>query len=327
MLQGRERERGRAGADPMRSQPRHAPALEPPQAARRPSAPPQSGAHGLIASQNIPQQKLCGPSPRHGARPWPVRVPSSRNLEAPDAHKRASTLLGRERGRAGADPMRSQPRHAPALEPPQAPGSPHIVCSGTTRTCKNRRPPPFPFWEGRRCIGRGGETPPPLSFSKRYAACPGPRPGSWSPVGALPARGSRTGAARLRTGGEEESARTGDSNPGCNYLVRGYSPSMHFFWGGDMPHYSPPLPFRRGLSGVPVSAGQPARAHGSGVADVRAGWRAQARAPGRHHVRACWLACPGPRPRTRLAATAPRFSPVCASPFSGVFSFLTDISV
>ena len=41
----------------------------------------------------------------------------------------------------------------------------------------------------------------------------GPRP--------CPARGSRTGAARLRTGGEEESARTGDSNTGCNYLVRG----------------------------------------------------------------------------------------------------------
>ena len=35
-----------------------------------------------------------------------------------------------------------------------------------------------------------------------------------------PGRGSRTDAARLRTGGEDESARTGDSNPGCNYLVR-----------------------------------------------------------------------------------------------------------
>ena len=67
--------------------------------------------------------------------------------------------------------------------------------------------------------------------------------GRW-PVGPrpCPARGSRTGAARLRMGGEEESTRTGDSNPGCNYLVRGFSPSMHFFRGGDMRHYSPPLP-------------------------------------------------------------------------------------
>ena len=68
-----------------------------------------------------------------------------------------------------------------------------------------------------------------------------------------PTRGlTRTSAARLRTGGEEESPRTGDSNPGCNCLVRGYSPSMHFFWGGDMPRYSPPLPFRGGPSGGPT---------------------------------------------------------------------------
>ena len=67
----------------------------------------------------------------------------------------------------------------------------------------------------------------------------------------------RAGAARLRTGGEEESARTGDFNPGCNCLVRGYSPSMHFFWGGDMPHYSPPLPFRRGRVGCPCVVASP----------------------------------------------------------------------
>ena len=119
------------------------------------------------------------------------------------------------------------------------PGSPNIVCSGTTRACKNRSPPPLPFWEGRTHIGRGGETPPPLPFSTRYAA-----------------RRSRTGVACLRMGGEEESARTGDSNPGCNYL-------MHFFWGGDMPHYSSPLPFRLGLAGCPCVLaslrGRPAR--------------------------------------------------------------------
>ena len=92
------------------------------------------------------------------------------------------------------------------------------------------------YWEGRRDASS--------CFQDRYAACPGPRPGLCWPAGTCPAR-------RSRMGGEEESARTGDSNPGCNYLVRGYSPSMHFFWGGDMPHYSPPLPFSRALCGVP----------------------------------------------------------------------------
>ena len=143
----------------------------------------------------------------------------------------------------------------------------------------------------------------------RCVACPGPRPGSRWPAGARPARGSRTSAARLRTGGEEESPRTGDSNPGCNCLVRGYSPSMHFFWGGDMPHYSPPLPFRRGRAGCPCvlasPRGRPARGRG----------------------RARCVACPGPRPRTRLAVTAPRFSPVFAPLLAEFFSFLTDISV
>ena len=165
------REQGRAGANPMRLQLRHAPALEPPQATRHPprlsqgpmvsspprkshsvsfagpalgtapargpwgfrhhgtsrrqmptsvqarrragngeergepyalatpphsrsraptsrtaSAPPQSRANGLVAAQKIPQRKLCGPCPRHGTRPRPVGVPSSRNLKAPYAH-------------------------------------------------------------------------------------------------------------------------------------------------------------------------------------------------------------------------------------------------
>ena len=116
-------------------------------------------------------------------------------------------------------------------------------------------------------------------------ACPGPRPGSRWPADARPARGTRTSAARLRTGWEEESPRTGDSNPGCNCLVRGYSPSMHFFWGGDMPRYSPPLPFRRGRAGARACG--PARgAPGSGVAVLLAVWRAQARAPGRAGRRA-----------------------------------------
>ena len=64
--------------------------------------------------------------------------------------------------------------------------------------------------------------------------------------GPLPLPGSRLGTALLRTGGEEECTRTADTNPGCNYLVRGYIPSMHYFWRGDMPHFSSSLPFQRG---------------------------------------------------------------------------------
>ena len=136
----------------------------------------------------------------------------------------------------------------------------------------------------------GQQAPPCPARGSRSCALAGvPRPSPWGcgcvrarwPASSrpCPARVSRTGAAQLRMGGEEESARTGDSNPGFNYLVRGYCPSMHFFWGGDMPHYFPPLPFQRGRAGYPcVLASQPAPAPGLGVADLRAGWRAQARA-------------------------------------------------
>ena len=115
-----------------------------------------------------------------------------------------------------------------------------------------RSGPPLPKWEGRReassssppVFGRGGA-------SGSQAGGPRPRPGS------------RLSAAHLRTGGEEECTGTADTNPGCNYLVRGYSPSMHYFWRGDMPHFSPPLPFqpragarpRRARSGAPACAG------------------------------------------------------------------------
>ena len=100
---------------------------------------------------------------------------------------------------------------------------------------RKRRPPPLPKWEGRReassssppVFGRGGA-------SGAQAGGPRLRPGS------------QLGAAHLRTGGEEECTGTADTNPGCYYLVRGYSPSKHYFWRGDMPHFSPPLPFQWG---------------------------------------------------------------------------------
>ena len=90
-----------------------------------------------------------------------------------------------------------------------------------------------PKWEGRR---EASSSSPPVFGRGGGAQAGGPRPRP----------GSRLGAAHLRTGGEEECTGTADTNPGCNYLVRGYSLSMHYFWRGDMPHFSSPLPFQRG---------------------------------------------------------------------------------
>ena len=78
---------------------------------------------------------------------------------------------------------------------------------------------------------------------------------------------------------------------------------MHFFCGGDMPHYSPPLPFRGAERGAracwPARAG--ARLGGRGCA---AGWRAQ------------------PAPSHPLGCDSPAFLASLCSPFSGVFQFL-----
>ena len=113
----------------------------------------------------------------------------------------------------------------------------------------------LPKWEGRREASASSSSSPPVfgrgGASGAQAGGPRPRPGS------------RLSAAHLRTGGEEECTGTADTNPGCNYLVRGYSPSMHYFWRGDRPHFSPPLPFqpragarpRRARSGAPACAG------------------------------------------------------------------------
>ena len=84
---------------------------------------------------------------------------------------------------------------------------------------------------------------------------------------------------------------------------------MHFFWGGDMPRYSPPLPFRRGRAGCPcvlacprgrparvsrmcALAGVPRPARRVAAAYVRAGRRARARA-WLGGARACWPARAG----------------------------------
>ena len=113
---------------------------------------------------------------------------------------------------------------------------------------------------------RGG---PPTPLAGALLTSAGPTQGARARPARWPASrarwqsaGSQPAAAHWRTGGEEECARTGDTNPGCNYLVRGYSPSMPFFWRGDRLHFSSPLPFRRarapstsaGPSGAPARA-------------------------------------------------------------------------
>ena len=63
--------------------------------------------------------------------------------------------------------------HTAPHDPPRPLGHP-IVCSGSMRSCENKGPPQLPFHKGRRRIGRGGETPPPIPFSR--ALCGEPRP-------------------------------------------------------------------------------------------------------------------------------------------------------
>ena len=161
---------------------------------------------------------------------------------------------GDERGRT----PRSQPRHTHAQEPPRGiastpPQGPMVYYSrrplpaerGPRRTAPSTltpKPPHIPYSGTMWACGNGG--PPPLPVSPRLARRPAGH-ARWQLAG------SRPSEAHFRTGGEEECARTGDTNPGCNYLVRGYSPSMHFFRRGNRPHFSPPLPFRRGCAGRP----------------------------------------------------------------------------
>ena len=144
-------------------------------------------------------------------------------------------------------------------------------------------------------------------------------------------------------GGEEECARTGDSNPGCNYLVRAW-------------HAKARAPGRGRVRECWLAGPRPclarARAHTCRRGRGRARWfEGPGCAQGRGRGRARRLACQGlrpgsrpctcalasgpapvprvgdTRPRTHLAATVPCFSPVCANFLAEVFHFLTDISV
>ena len=193
------------------------------------------------------------------------------------------------------------------------------------RTPRGYSPSMHFFW--------GGDMPhysPPLPFRRGRAGC---RCVLASPLG-RPVQGSRTcalagvprpvscvAAAYVRDGRRARPRahpRTGNSNQGCNYLVRAYSPAMYFFSGGDMPHYSPPLPFRRGREGC---AGQPARvpARESRTCALAGVPRP---APG-SLPRMCVLAgVPRPSPSHPLGCDSPAFLASLCSPFSRVFQFL-----
>ena len=140
-------------------------------------------------------------------------------------------------GRTASPPPSGSHVRSPGASMRQAVACPSVLSGCVLRLGQRRAtrwPPPLPsrFREGRS-VGRAG------------------------PAGRACARGRghvTLGTARLRTGGEEECTGTADTNPGCNYLVRGYSPSMHYFWRGDMPHFSSPLPFQRGARGCRAAA-------------------------------------------------------------------------
>ena len=186
--------------------------------------------------------------PPLASRPGPVstRRRTGARIRTPHGRPPARAWLRRRAELAPWPPPEALPPCALRADPTRLP---HTICSGTMCACENGGPPPLPF-------SGGEERPPPLPKweGRREASSSSP------PVFR---RGGASGAAHLRTGGEEECTGTADTNPGCNYLVRGYSPSMHYFWRGDMPHFSPPLPFqpragmrpRRARSGAPACAG------------------------------------------------------------------------
>ena len=205
----------KSGGEPQRSQPRHAPALEPPQAARR----PPRLSHGPVVSsppRTSHSESFAGPAlgtaPARG--PWGLSHHGTLRRQTPtSAQARRRAGNGEERG----EPQRSQPRLAPALEPPENRGayarlsqgpmvcySHHALPAGGglpyNKTGADPRVAPYSmFWYNAHLQKQRPSSPPvlggdvlggeerrllPSRFQKRYAACTGKRPGSHWPAGA-----------------------------------------------------------------------------------------------------------------------------------------------
>ena len=235
----------------------------------RTASPPPSGSHVRSAGASM-RQAVARPSVLSGCvlrlgrrratrRPQPARFPWD-GLPPGKTPPGYAAATARLRPRAGLDATAHRPQDtdagqglalsacgAGALAAARGPATvrfacrpdeaaPYYIFRHNARLRKRR--PSSPKLEGRReassssppVFGRGGAL-------GAQAGGPRPRPGS------------RLGTAHLRTGGEKECTGTADTNPGCNYLVRGYSPSMHYFGRGDMPHFSSPLPFQQGTRG------------------------------------------------------------------------------
>ena len=179
---------GKSGGEPQHPQPRHAPALEPPQAARLPprlsqgpavSSPPRESHSVSFAGPAL------GEAPARG--PWGFRHHGTSRRQTPtSAQARRRAGNGEERG----EPQRPQPRHAPALEPPQA----------------ARLPP-------RLSHGPAVSSPPRTSHSESIAGpalgtAPASGPWGFRHHGTSRRKTPTSAQARRRAGNEEERGRT-----------------------------------------------------------------------------------------------------------------------
>ena len=218
-------------------------------------------------SRQLHNYLALGTSPARG--PWGFRHHGTSRRQSPtSAHARCRAGNGEERGRTlrarnpATLPLKSPQQAAwrsprlsqgpMAASPPRKSHSESFV--GQTRGPALGTAPARGPW-GFRHHGTSRRQSPTSALPLKS-----PQQAAWrlpllsqGPMAASPprkSRGSRTGAARLRMGREGECARTGDSNPRCNYPVRGYSPSM-----------------------LASPCGRP----GTGLVDVLAGWRACAR--------------------------------------------------
>ena len=193
---------------------------------------------GTVRLRTATRTKACDPSATASALP----------LGRPPPRKDTSRLRGGHRSPHAPGPSRRDGAPAPGYGRPTAGRRPGLGSVGVRSWRPGRRQ--RPCHRALCVLTRRGcpilYVPAQCAPAKKEALLPSRfREGRRDLLQSQNGRGGeRLSVAHLRTGGEEECTGTADTNPGCNYLVRGYSPSMHYFWRGDMPHFSPPLPFQ-----------------------------------------------------------------------------------